>query len=189
MANEQRPLRADAVRNRAKIVQAARAEIAERGIDVGMDEIARAAGVAVGTLYRHFPTKAALVAGIVSEYVEATAIDAEESLARVRARDTSALDEVAGFIERVGESASAHHVVKAAARNLGVDASHDSAAEARISAAFEEILRLGQASGAVRDGFTVSDLFLLLTTVPVDLPADARQRWVQLVLPGVAAGT
>ena len=41
----------------------------------------------------------------------------------------------------------------------------------------------------MRDGFTVSDLFLLLTTVPVDLPADARQRWVQLVLPGVAAGT
>ena len=48
-----RPMRADAVRNRRKILDAAQAQISEHGPDVGMDEIAKAAGVAVGTLLEH----------------------------------------------------------------------------------------------------------------------------------------
>jgi len=57
-----RPLRADAQRNHDRIVAAARAAFRESGVDVQMDEIARRAEVGVGTLYRHFPTKDALVA-------------------------------------------------------------------------------------------------------------------------------
>jgi AcrR family transcriptional regulator len=69
-AQEARPLRADARRNRERILEAGRAAFIERGQDVQMDEIAQLAGVGVGTLYRHFPTKEALVMALVQQSVQ-----------------------------------------------------------------------------------------------------------------------
>ncbi len=63
-----RPMRADARRNRARILDAARAVLAEHGVDAGMDEIARSADLGVGTLYRHFPTKEALIDAIAADH-------------------------------------------------------------------------------------------------------------------------
>ncbi len=60
MATMQRTRRADAQRNYDRIVAAARAALAERGIDVVLEDVAREAGVGIGTLYRHFPTRQAL---------------------------------------------------------------------------------------------------------------------------------
>ena len=62
-----RPLRADAARNRARVLDAARTAFAEAGLDVGVEEIARRAGVGKGTLYRRFPTKEALVCAIFED--------------------------------------------------------------------------------------------------------------------------
>lgn len=62
-----RPLRADAARNRARILDAARVAFAERGAEAQMDEIAARAGVGVGTVYRHFPTKQSLALAIVEQ--------------------------------------------------------------------------------------------------------------------------
>jgi len=62
-----RPLRADAARNRARVLDAARSAFAEAGLDVGVEEIARRAGVGKGTLYRRFPTKEALVCAIFED--------------------------------------------------------------------------------------------------------------------------
>jgi AcrR family transcriptional regulator len=64
-----RPLRADARRNRERILEAARAAFAEQGSEVQMDDVAERAGVGVGTLYRHFPTKEALVVELVRRAV------------------------------------------------------------------------------------------------------------------------
>ena len=62
-----RPLRADAARNRTRVLDAARTAFAEAGLDVGVEEIARRAGVGKGTLYRRFPTKEALVRAIFED--------------------------------------------------------------------------------------------------------------------------
>jgi AcrR family transcriptional regulator len=73
-----RPLRADAQRNRAKVLVAAEQVFAEEGLAVPIDEIARRAGVGVGTVYRHFPTKEALFEAIVLAHFEALSERAEE---------------------------------------------------------------------------------------------------------------
>ena len=70
MAATGRPLRADAARNRTLILDAARAAFADGGLDVGVEEIARRAGVGKGTLYRRFPTKEALVRAIFDDILE-----------------------------------------------------------------------------------------------------------------------
>jgi AcrR family transcriptional regulator len=75
-----RPLRADARRNREKVVAAARDAFAELGLDAQMDDVARRAGVGVGTLYRHFPTKDALVRALIEAKMERMAARGREAL-------------------------------------------------------------------------------------------------------------
>jgi AcrR family transcriptional regulator len=77
---ERRPMRADAARNRAKIVEAAKAAFSERGLETQMEDIARRAEVGVGTLYRHFPTKDGLVRALIVDKMERMAEIAQEAL-------------------------------------------------------------------------------------------------------------
>lgn len=74
-------MRADARRNRERVLTAARTEFAERGIDAPMATVARRAGVGVATLYRHFPTRDALVQGAFTEQMEACARALTDALA------------------------------------------------------------------------------------------------------------
>jgi AcrR family transcriptional regulator len=76
-----RPLRADAERNRRKLLDSARELFAAKGLAVGLDEIARHAGVGVGTAYRRFPSKDALVGELFEDRVELVASLADEALA------------------------------------------------------------------------------------------------------------
>jgi len=68
--SEIRPLRADARRNRDRVLEAARTSFGAEGSDVSLDEIARRAGVGAGTVYRHFPTKEALFEAVVFDRME-----------------------------------------------------------------------------------------------------------------------
>ena len=65
-----RPKRADAQRNREKVLIAAREAFAERGVSTSLEEIARRAGVGIGTLYRHFPTRQALLEAVYVDEVQ-----------------------------------------------------------------------------------------------------------------------
>src|ERR1700693_2290626 len=67
---QERPLRADAERNRAKILAAAALVFAERGLDATLDEVANSAGVGVATVYRRFPDKNALVGALFEKAVD-----------------------------------------------------------------------------------------------------------------------
>ena len=79
---EPRPLRADARRNRGRILEAGRDAFAESGRDVQMDDVARLAGVGVGTVYRHFPTKEDLVLELVRQSVQRYLESARQALTR-----------------------------------------------------------------------------------------------------------
>ncbi|HWM10020.1 MAG TPA: helix-turn-helix domain-containing protein [Solirubrobacteraceae bacterium] len=70
----EKPLRADARRNREKVLAAARAVFAEQGVDAQMDDVARRADVGVGTVYRHFPTKDALLNALTDELFAVVAV-------------------------------------------------------------------------------------------------------------------
>lgn len=81
-SSSERRLRADARRNREKLVEVAAALFAEQGVDASLEEIARRAGVGIGTLYRHFPTREHLVEVLYRREVEALCAAAEELAAR-----------------------------------------------------------------------------------------------------------
>jgi AcrR family transcriptional regulator len=74
MSTLEKPLRADARRNREKVLAAARAVFAEQGVDAQMDDVARKADVGVGTVYRHFPTKEALLSALHDEHFAVVAV-------------------------------------------------------------------------------------------------------------------
>ena len=71
MAQPDRPLRADAARNRARVLEVAYDTFAAEGLSVPIDEIARRAGVGAGTVYRHFPTKEDLFRAVVADRIAA----------------------------------------------------------------------------------------------------------------------
>ncbi|MCX5602368.1 TetR/AcrR family transcriptional regulator [Streptomyces phaeochromogenes] len=177
--------RADAVRNRKKILAAARHQITLHGPGVGMDEIAAAAEVAVGTLYRHFPTKTDLVGAVVAESIGEVADDAEAAQERVES-GANAMQEVEAFIGRTVEASARDRVVKTAAQALGA-ASTDTAEEARARAALATLITAAQTSGDLHPDVTVEDFYLLLSTAPSDRPSEARARWLTLTLPGLTS--
>jgi AcrR family transcriptional regulator len=180
-----RQQRADAVRNRQRIMAAANEQITLHGPEVGMDTIARAAGVAVGTLYRNFPTKGDLVHAVVSEHAEAVVVDIEDAVTRVRAGADvlrELRDVASRFVEAVAQSAA----VKAAAAGLG--APDYGPLEQRAWAAAEQLITMARDAGVLRRDATLADFQLLITTAPADQPPAARARWLALFLDGLTAG-
>ncbi|WP_167146345.1 TetR/AcrR family transcriptional regulator [Actinomyces sp. ZJ308] len=178
--------RADAVRNRTGILEAAMRLVTERGTEVAMGEIARAAGVAVGTLYRHFPNKADLLAAVVNQYVEVLAADAQETWARVEARRAEAAQELLDFLERALEMIARSHSAKAVALALGAQMEY-SEPEARATEALERLIEAGREEGRLRPDLTVSDLYILMVFCPADSPVEVRRRWLELIRPGLLA--
>ena len=95
MSIADRPLRADAARNRARLLVAAREVFAERGLDATMDEVARRAGVGVGTAYRRFRNRDELIAALFEERFEEFMGVLDKALA-----DDDAWRGLSGFLER-----------------------------------------------------------------------------------------
>ena len=182
--SERSARRADAVRNRTAILKAAKQLVTEKGTEVAMGEISRAAGVAVGTLYRHFPNKADLLAAVVNEYVEALADDAQGAWERVEAGRSDAAQELLGFLERALEMISRSHAVKTVARALGVEV-ECAEPENRATEALGRLIEEGRASGRLRRDLTVSDLYVLMVFYPGDGSAEVRRRWLELIRPGL----
>ncbi|WP_026929663.1 TetR/AcrR family transcriptional regulator [Glycomyces tenuis] len=182
---EARPMRADAARNRARILEAANRQIIARGPEVPMEAVAEDAGVAVGTLYRHFPTKTELVQAVLEAHLEEMTREAEAAADRIDA-GSRALDELITFARMVMETGASNKAVKAAARALGTD--YEKAGDRhRGVRAMERLIETGKAAGDLRSDLTIDDFYLFFATVPIDQPQRVRDRWFTLMIDGFRA--
>lgn len=153
-----RPLRADARRNRARVLAAAQQSFAEHGAGVPLDEIARLAGVGAGTVYRHFPTKEALFEAVVVHQVEDLG---EEANALFDAPDPGAA--FFGFLARLAETATTKQDLTDVLAGSGVDLGAAVAAKSAVmNEALGRLLRRAQRAGAVRTDIAMADLTVLL---------------------------
>ena len=148
-ADAERPLRADAARNREKVLRAARDAFAESGYGVPLDEIAARAQVGPGTVYRHFPTKEALFEAVVTARVQDLVADAR---ARADAPDPGGA--FFGFLARIAAES-------AAKRDLPDAISIAGSLREDLSDALDLLLRRAQQAGAVRADVRTPDLIVL----------------------------
>jgi AcrR family transcriptional regulator len=154
-----RPLRADARRNRDRVLEAARAAFAAEGSNASLDEIARRAGVGAGTVYRHFATKEALFEAVVLDRIGELIEEAH-----ARAEDPDPGRAFSSFVELLArEGALKRDLVE----TLGSDGIHLQIGEAPIVQALidalGELLSRAQRAGAVRSDVSVNDVMALLT--------------------------
>ena len=182
-------MRRDAVRNREQILAAARLLVGREGRAMSMDALAVQADVAVGTLYRHFPTKLALLAAVVEESVVRIEREARAALDRAVAGSPAGL-ELERVFRFVAANDHADRAMKDAAKEVGVAAavnplgpdSRSSAAAA--AAAISDLLAAAQRLGAVDEHVTIADLVMLIAQAPTT-DQGQRERYVRFALTGI----
>lgn len=153
-----RPLRADARRNRDRVLTAAREAFAAEGVAVPLDEIARRAGVGAGTVYRHFPTKEALFAAVLAEHTQALV---EQARAAATADDAGGA--FFGFLSTLSTTAATKKDLVNALAVADADLAGAVAAPTdELNSALAVLLRRAQDAGAVRADVTSTDLTALL---------------------------
>jgi AcrR family transcriptional regulator len=165
---ESRPLRADAQRNRARLLEAAEAVFAAEGISVPVDLIAEKAGVGVGTLYRHFPTKEKLFEAILIGRIDEIVEDAR---ARVDSADPGAAF-FAFLAHLVEESASKRDLIQAL-MGAGIQIELAVADSKRnLEEAVSRLIEVAQRAGAVRDDVSSAVVLSLVgaTCIAADHP-------------------
>ena len=181
------PKRADAVRNRERVVAAARAVFGERGIEASVPEVAACAGVGKATVYRSFPTKEHLIAAVVLDKMDEFERRVREQLGEPDA--WAALHEL--MREKAVEHCGDHTFTSA----LQAGVASDLLAEARrrLWGAVGELMERAKAQGRMRESATSADLRILwggaarmLTADGVDDPAEWR-RYAALVVDALRA--
>lgn len=181
--------RADALRNRERIVTAAREMFVEHGPDVPLDEIARRAGVGNATVYRNFPDRDALVREVVCSVMDRTAEAAEQALAETgdafaaleRFVHTAADERISALCPMVSSTFDQNHPDLVAARE-------------RIEQLVEEVMSRAKAAGQLRTDVGVGDLLIVvaqLSRPPAGTDCLFSDRFVhrhlQLFLDGLRA--
>jgi AcrR family transcriptional regulator len=152
----ERPLRKDAERNRQRVLDAAREVFAERGLGVSLDDIAKHAGVGVGTVYRRFPDKEQLIDALFEDRVGEILNAASESL---EMKDP--WQAVSRFLERALELQVEDRALKELLLSTSEAHARIDRARERIEPVVVSLLERAQRAGVLRADLVVSDLMLL----------------------------
>ena len=181
-----RPLRRDAERNRGRILAAAAEAFAERGLVVTMDEIARRAGVGVGTVYRRFPEKELLIDALFEQRIGALV-----ALAEVARERPSAWDGLNEFFAAVVAQLAADRGLKEVVLSTAHGQERVARARGRIAPIVDELIARAKAEGELRPDIAGSDLGLIqfmlgaLADSTRELHPDLWQRFLGIVLDGL----
>ncbi|MEU3789544.1 TetR/AcrR family transcriptional regulator [Streptomyces fructofermentans] len=183
-----RPMRADARRNHARLVAEARAAFAAYGADASLEDVARRAGVGIGTLYRHFPNRHALLGAVFADAVSDLLARARELLDDPQPC-TALVTWLRAIITHAGEYRGLSRALMSATRD-------DASALARCSGPMHEagsaLLARAQSAGAVRPDVSIGDLLQLTNAIALaaeETPEEPElaDRLLTLTLRGLKA--
>jgi AcrR family transcriptional regulator len=181
--SDTKPMRADAVRNRARVIDAARDCMAKRGLDVQMEEIAKKAGVGVGTVYRHFPTK--------DELIEALAADRFVRLAELADEAMEVADPWEAFAGFMRTAAAIQTEDKALSEVLvsRPETMRRAAESVNMLDRGARLIRRAQEAGAVRADARPEDIPMVMCALAgaSNHPMSNPHRYISLVIDGLRA--
>jgi AcrR family transcriptional regulator len=180
--DDTKPMRADARRNRERLVSAAREVFAEEGSSVSMEAIAKRAGVGIGTLYRHFPNRFDVVEAVYRDDVEELVRSAEET------KNLEPWEAVEAFFEAFQRYTKTKRVLLSELQQ-GFEKNPElrSRMRERIDSAFDLVVERAKAAGVVRDDVTGSDLTQLVSPICTNasIPDEQTHRLINMILDGL----
>jgi len=185
-ASPDRPLRSDAERNRRRILEAADQVFAERGLTVSLDDIAAAAGVGVGTVYRRFPDKDALIDALFEDKIEGVV-----EIARKALELEDPWESFETFVRAVAHAQAQDRGLKDALHSATRGRDRLAIGRQRIAPLAIEILRRAQEAGVVRQDLGVLDIPATFFTIGLladrmrDVAPDYWERLLTIFLDGV----
>jgi len=178
----ERPKRADARRNEEKLLTAAREAFAERGAETSLEDIARRAEVGIGTLYRHFPTRPALLEAVYTDEVEQICRSADDFAALEPWEALTAwLRRYAGF------AATKHALFAELLPYIGQDAEVFQSCKTAIRTTGDALLQRAQEAGVVRPDVTFMDVARMVGGIATIRMAeqDEIERILDVALDGL----
>jgi AcrR family transcriptional regulator len=180
-----RPARADAARNYDLLVTAAREAFAEHGTDTSLEEIARRAGVGIGTLYRRFPNRTALLEAVYVDEIQQVC-----NRAYGFAEKLGPFDALAAWLRSfVGYSISKKSLAGELTVALGKDSEFFTACKVNVREAGDLLLDAAKADGSVREDVYLMDVLRLVggITMGRDMSHEQANRLLDIVLAGLKA--
>ena len=178
-----RPLRADAERNRLRILEAAARVFAERGLDGTLHDVAEAAGLGVGTVYRRFPDKLALIEALFETEMERIADLAEQA-----SLQPDAWAALVGFLRGMCAESAENRGLHEVLNNSDFGQDRVAAGRGRIMPMITEMLMRAQEQGSARKDIEPTDLGMLVMMVSslgqfvLEARSDAWVRYFELVI-------
>ena len=183
----ERAERADKARNRTRILAAASEAFAERGVETQMDDVAARAGLGVGTLYRHFATKEALMAALMERRFEQIL---EVTRRGIEREDGEPFEVFADVLREGAEVAAADAAAQDALMRVGVISSDVVSIQLELRDAVQVLIDRAQRAGAMRSDISAIDISMIMCGMSATMSVDEWDwhRYMELVLDGLRAG-